>query len=71
MLWLWQQSERGYVPWPDDAEVAVVQGGHCGEVEPFGEGDHGRVDRSEWQIGVGGDEISDCGRDQRMRTRAG
>lgn len=42
---------------------------NCGEVESFGKGDDGRADRSEWQIGVGGElgdavEVSGCGLEQ-------
>lgn len=41
---------------PHDGEVAAVQGGDLDDAQPFGDGDHGGVDRAEGQVGVLGHE---------------
>jgi hypothetical protein len=48
-----QERERGDVTEAHDPEVAVVQGGPGGQVEPLGQRDHRSVDRAQRKIGIG------------------
>lgn len=54
-----KQPERLDVPGADRGEMAAVDRGDLGDVEPLGGGDHGRVDGSESEVAVGGDELGD------------
>jgi hypothetical protein len=36
-----------------DGEVAAVERRKCGDVEPLGDSDHGRVDETDAEVGVG------------------
>lgn len=46
---------------PDDAEVAVVEGGDLGGAEAFGDGDEAGVGAAEGEVGVAVDELGDSG----------
>lgn len=37
----------------------MVEGRDIGDTGPFSGGDHGSVDRSEWQVVVAGNELGD------------
>lgn len=47
-----EQIERMSVLGADDGEVAAVQGKETGDVEPFGQCDHGRIDEAQAEIAV-------------------
>ena len=49
--------QGGDVVGTDNGEVPPVQGGHVGQLEPFGDCDDRSVDRAEWQVGVGAHEL--------------
>ena len=45
---------------PHDGEVASIEGGHVTDRQPFSGGDHGAIDRSQWQISVGLDQFGNA-----------
>ncbi len=49
--------ERIDVGGSDGSEVPMVQGRDRGQLEAFGDGDGGRVDDIEVQVGVGDDQL--------------
>lgn len=51
MAWLRSRGQGFDVARVDHGEVAVVEGGDLGDVEPLGYRDHGRVGRAEgWSV---------------------
>ena len=42
-----------------DGEVASIEGGHILDRQSFRGGDHGAVDRSQWQIAIDMDQLGD------------
>jgi hypothetical protein len=57
-----QQLEGDLVSWPDDAEMATIEGRDFGGVEPLRRSDHRGVDGAERQVAVFGDELGDADR---------
>ena len=47
--------------WPDDGEVAPVQGGHVGQLQPFRDGDDRCVDGAQRQVSLSAHEFGHAG----------
>jgi hypothetical protein len=54
---LWQQVQSVHVLGADDGEVAPIQAGHVGQIQPFGHRDDGRVYGAQREVGVGANEF--------------
>jgi len=54
---LWQQVQSVHVLGADDGEVAPIQAGYVGQIQPFGYGDDGRVYGAQREVGVGTNEL--------------
>ena len=57
MTALWQQVQSVHVLGADDGEVAPIQAGHVGQIQPFGHRDDGRVYGAQREVGVGTNEF--------------
>ena len=49
---LWQQSERGYIPRPDEAEISPVDRRNLRDSQTLGDSNHGHIGRVETSIFV-------------------
>jgi hypothetical protein len=54
---LWQQIQSVHVLGADDGEVAPIQAGYVGQIQPFGDRDDGRVYGTQREVGVGANEF--------------
>ncbi len=54
-----QEVQGSDVGWPHDSEVASIEGGHVTDRQPFRSGNHGAIDRSQWQIAIDLDQFGD------------